>query len=409
MQTITIVYTILFFFGIYFLMLFVLLSTRNKKLIHEYLPLKTFPHISVIVPAYNEESTIIGTLKAVISVDYPENKKEIIVINDGSTDNTEEVIKEFMKSHSQIKLLNKSNSGKADSLNQAVKIAKGELIAIVDADSFPRRDSFQKMIGFFEDDEKIAAVTSRILVKNRKNFVEYFQDFDYTVIAWDRKILDFINCVYVTPGPLSIYRKSVLTKVGGFDKKNLTEDIEITWNLLSKNYKTKMAYSAETRTLTPDNFRQWVKQRIRWNLGGWQTLFKYKKFFFKGETFFGYFIMNYMLMTFFLSLIGIMLLLRFIIIKSKLYFFSIPFILKGYNPFLFIRFNFSLTILLILGLVFFIMSTIYYKYVIKDTEMESKGILNILIYTLIYRTLYIIPFIMALFKLLRGDIRWYTK
>jgi cellulose synthase/poly-beta-1,6-N-acetylglucosamine synthase-like glycosyltransferase len=72
-----------------------------------------------------------------------------------------------------------------------IKIAKGELIAVVDADSYPSQDSLKKMVGYFEEDSNVAAVTSRVLVKNRKNFIERYQDLDYRVIAWSRKIMDF--------------------------------------------------------------------------------------------------------------------------------------------------------------------------------------------------------------------------
>ncbi len=409
MEGITITYIVLFFFGIYFLMLFVLLSWRNVKQVFFYPQAKIFPPITIIIPAYNEEESILDTIKAVINLEYPSEKKDVIIVNDGSTDKTREVIEKFIKKKKGIFLLNKANSGKADSLNAAIKLAKGELIAVVDADSYPKKDALLKMAGFFEQDKNVAAVTSRVLVKNRNNLIEKFQDFDYEIIAWDRKILDFINCVYVTNGPLSIYRKDLVKKVGGFDPKNLTEDIEITWNLLSNNYKTHMSYSAEVYTTVPDNFIQWNKQRVRWNLGGLQTIWKYRKFFMKGETLFGYFVMSYIFMSFILALIGFIMLARFLIIKLKFFALLIPLFFKGYSPSLSLNLSIYLTLVFILGIIFTFLSILYYKYLIYKGDIKKKSMFSLLVYIFIYRTLYIIPLVISLYKLIKGDIRWYTK
>jgi cellulose synthase/poly-beta-1,6-N-acetylglucosamine synthase-like glycosyltransferase len=290
----------MFFFGIYFLLLFVILHFRNGNLLYLYPKPKKFPSISLITPAYNEEKSLAETIKALLNVDYPKEKKEILLVNDGSTDKTLAIMKKFAKKYKEIKILDKANSGKADSLNQAIKMAKGELIAVIDADSYPAKDSLLKMVGYFEEDEKMAAVTSKVLVRNKKKFIEKFQDVDYRVIAWSRKILDYIDCVYVTNGPLSVYRKSIVKKVGGFDTKIITEDIELTWNLMSKGYKTKMSYSAIAYTSVPSSINSWIKQRIRWNIGGLQTLKKYRSYFLK-ENLFGYFVITYVSLSFVLS------------------------------------------------------------------------------------------------------------
>ncbi len=412
MNALTITYVIIFFFGIYFLFLFILLYYRNKKALYDFPKPSKFPSITIITPAYNEEKSIAGTLKSLLELKYPEGKKEIIVANDGSSDKTAEIVKEFMEKHKEIRLINnKKNLGKAGSINKAIKLAKGELIAVADADSHPEPDALHKMVGYFEEDEKVAAVTSKVWVKNNNGkFIERFQDVDYVVIAWSRKLLDFINCVYVTNGPLSVYRKKYVEEVGGFDIKNITEDIEITWNLLSHGYKTKMSYSAKVFTVVPNNLKGWIKQRVRWNLGGFQTLNKYRKFFLRNsENLFGYFVISYVSLSFFLALVGFFLLLRFFYLKISPFIYSLPFILQGYNPFMFIEFNFSLTLLLIFGILFLILSIMYHKCVFAESELKNRSISRILIYTFIYRPLYLIPLILSLYKLARGDIRWYTK
>lgn len=402
-------YSIMFFFGIYFILLFVILHFQKGKYLYDYPKAKKFPSVSFITPAYNEEDSIIETLKSLLKVDYPEGKKEIIVINDGSTDKTKEVIEKFIKKHPEIIFLDKKNSGKADSLNKAINLAKGELVAVVDADSHPVKDSLKKMVGYFEEDEKMAAVTSKVLVKNKNNLMEKFQDIDYVVIAWTRKILDFIDCVYVTNGPLSVYRKSLVKKIGGFNTKVITEDIEITWNFLSKGYKTKMSYPAVAYTKVPSTLSAWINQRIRWNIGGLQTLDIYKKFIFRGKNLFGYFVITYVSLSFILSFLGIFLLFRFLYFLLAPSLVSIPYLFQGYNPFIYLDFYFPFTILLILGLSFLGLSLIYHKIALKNSDLEKKGIITIFKYAFFYRALYMIPLIVSLYKMARGNIGWYTK
>lgn len=400
MDWMRIVYLILFFFGIYFLSIFLIIHIKYRKRMLRYPVPTRFPLVTFLIPAYNEEKNIENTINAIKNVDYP--KKEIIVINDGSTDNTLNIIKKIRG----IKILSKKNSGKANSLNQGIKIAKGELIAVTDADSYPAPDALRKMVGYFED-ENVGAVTSRVLVKNKKNFIEKFQGIDYAIIAWGRKTLDYVNSVYVTNGPLSIYRTKILKKIGGFDPKNITEDIEVTWHMLSKGYKTKMSYSAEVYTTAPSTLKRWISQRVRWNLGGLQTIYKYRKDVFSGRNIFGYFVIPYVALAFGLAVLGSLFLLSYIIKKIYFYISSLPYILQGYNIFKYTNFSFGISFIFVLGMIFLTLALIQYKIALK--KYENQKIINILIYVLIYRPLYIIPLFISIYKLIKRDIRWYTK
>ncbi|MBI5804342.1 glycosyltransferase family 2 protein [Candidatus Pacearchaeota archaeon] len=410
MNILTAIYVVMFFFGILFVTIFLELHLRNKKRINDYPKPTKYPTISFLVPAYNEEDSIRNTVEALMNTTYPNEKKEIIIINDGSKDKTEEIGKSLEKKYKGIvKLLSKKNSGKADSLNQAIKIASGELIAVTDADSYPKPDALEKMVGYFEE-ENVSAVTSRVLVKNKKNWLGRYQVLDYSIIAWTRKLLDFVDSVYVTNGPLSIYRKSVVEKIGGFDPANMTEDIEITWHILSEGYKTKMSYSAIVYTTVPEDLKTWIKQRVRWNLGGIQTLYKYRKFVFrKPGNLFGYFVIPYVGLSFVLAIVGFLLLTRFIWIKGSFYFYSVYYAFRGYDLLNQLGFDIYLTLLIFLGLIFFAMAIWHYKLGFKTSETGNQKILRILSYTMIYRPLYIIPLIQAIYKLARRDIRWYTK
>lgn len=404
---ITAVYLILFFFGIFFIVIFIILHQRNKKYLFTSPEPKSFSYISFLVPAFNEEKTLESTVKAIINIKYPQGKKEIIIINDGSKDKTLEIAKSLSEKYSQVKVLDKKNSGKADSLNQGIKMARGELIAVTDADSYPKEDSLMKMIGHF-DDKKVAAVTSRVLVKNKKNWLCRFQVLDYSIIAWTRKLLDFVDSVYVTNGPLSIYRKSVARKIEGFDSKNLTEDIEITWHMLSEGYQTRMSYDAIVYTTVPEDLKTWINQRVRWNLGGLQTVKKYWRSMFKKGAF-GYFVIPYVTSSFILAIIGFLLFARYIWIKGNYYIYSFFYSLQGYDYWKYFEVSISLTVLLILGITFFILAIFYYKLGFKNSQTGNKSVLNILSYSFFYRSLYVIPLIIAIYKIIKGDLRWYTK
>jgi len=409
MNPITIIYLVMFFFGMFFTLMFIILHNRYRKKLYFYPRPKRFPTISFLVPAYNEEKNILNTINSLIKLRYPKDKVEIIIINDGSKDNTLEIVRKLEKKYSYIRILNKKNSGKPDSLNQGIKIAKGELIAVVDADSYPNKDALVRMVGYFEE-KGVAAVTSRVLVKNKKNYLEKFQILDYSIIAWTRKLLDFVNSVYVTNGPLSIYKKDVVRKLGGFDLNNLTEDIELTWHILSEGYKTRMSYSAIVYTTVPDNLKEWINQRVRWNLGGIQTVRKYwKSMFNNSENMFGYFVMPYVSSAFLFAIIGFLLLTRFLLIKGSYYLVSSFYLFQGYNPLRYFEFSFIPTTLLFLAGLYMVLTISYYKIGFLNSETGNKSVLKMFAYAAVYRSLYIIPLILAFYKLGKGDLRWYTK
>src|SRR3989344_6927987 len=254
MEFITGLYLFVITISIYLYSLFLLLLFKNRKdLFSHSLSKENLPSISILIPAYNEEKTIAGTIESVMNLDYPEDKKEIIVLNDGSTDKTKEIASVFKN----IQVITKPNSGKADSLNFGINIAKNEYIGIVDADCYHERDALLKVMNCFKEDPNIEAVTSAVRVQNQKTMLGKLQVIEYTLIAWARKLLEYINSVYVTPGPLSVYKKKTLQELEGFDSKNLTEDIELAWRILRRKHRIKMCLSARVYTVVPEKLNQW--------------------------------------------------------------------------------------------------------------------------------------------------------
>ena len=198
---------IIFFIAANCLWVSLYFSFRNKK----YSKTRRKPLVSILIPSYNKADVLGRTIKSVLNLDYP--KKDIIVIDDGSNDRTKELCKTFLKKK-QIRLLShRHNLGKAEALNNGIKLAKGEIILTVDADSFPERDSLKKLVPYFAD-PKIGAVAGVIKVKNSSKLITMFQRLEYFQMAFQRLIQGFFSSVLVTPGPLTAYRKSALRDAG---------------------------------------------------------------------------------------------------------------------------------------------------------------------------------------------------
>jgi len=380
------------FISLYFLSFFLLLYIRNRKTIFDAPKITKKYSISVLVPSFNEAKTVEDTVKAIFSSEYP--IKEVIVLNDGSTDNTKEVVEKLLKKYKRLKLINKKNSGKADSLNQGLKIVKTDLVAVVDADSYPAKDSFKKLVGFF-DDKEVGAATCVFVPRNRKTFIERLQTIEYNVIAFTRKLLDYVDGIYVTPGPLALYRRSILVGMGGFDPKNMTEDIEATWHLAALGYKRKMCLDTHATTTVPIRVRQWYKQRKRWNLGGLQCIAKYKKCFLQ-RGMLGFFILPFFILQLFLGLLGLSV---FVYVNSRRiiekYLFTVYSIQVG-SPLLTMNdlyvtpsfLNYLGIMLIVTGAVF----TILILSVMKVGMLKRQNIFNIVFYLIFYLSAY--PFIM---------------
>ncbi|MBW2977468.1 glycosyltransferase family 2 protein [Candidatus Woesearchaeota archaeon] len=241
--------------------------------------LKNYPAVTITIPAFNEERTISKTLRSVLNLSYPKNKIEILVVNDGSTDKTVEIVEVFSKKYKNIKLINQKNKGKAAALNTALKIASGEFFACLDADSTITKRSLALMLPHFSQ-KKTAAVISGLKVNNAKNTYEKLQRFEYILAILMRKLKASINTLAMTPGVLSIYRTKVLKKVGKFDRKNMTEDFEIAMRLKYFGHDINIEPSSFTYTNVPNTFSSFFRQRVRWFRGFIYNHLKYKEMFF---------------------------------------------------------------------------------------------------------------------------------
>jgi cellulose synthase/poly-beta-1,6-N-acetylglucosamine synthase-like glycosyltransferase len=285
--------------------------------------------VTIAVPAYNEEKTILRTLKSISRISYPKDKIEIIVVNDGSSDNTEWIVRQYSKAHGNIKLISKRNEGKASALNSALGAASGDFFACIDADSTITKNSLNLMIHHFSE-PKTAAVISALKVNNAKNIYEKLQRFEYILAILMRKLKASINTLAMTPGVLSVYRTKVLRKVHGFDKGNITEDFEIAMRLKYYGYDIKIETDSITYTSVPKTFKTLLNQRIRWFRGFILNHLKYKDMFFnKRYGLLGYFQLPLNILGIF-SLLITMAIITFFGISKIIEFFIRVFRIEGY-------------------------------------------------------------------------------
>ena len=326
-------------------------------------------------------------------------------MDDGSKDGTAEAARK-----EGVTVLTKENAGKAAAVNYGICLAKGEIVGVVDADSYPDAGGLLFMVPYFED-EKVAAVTSSVLVKDARNYLERLQEMEYLLIAWGRKLLDYLGSVYVTPGPLSLYRKTALLKVGGFDEKILTEDIEVAWRLHRAGYKVRMALNARVYTKAPRSFRKWWDQRLRWDVGGLQTVNKHKEALFRRSYgMFGLFIVPFFSVSILLSLVGLALFAYLFTTRLADYSVYSYYAWKaGINPLDYYSLSFIPNVFTVLGVLGFGLSLIYLVTGLRamGKEIRPQTAVDMFVYLVPYLFLFPILLIHSFWRLaVYGKQKW---
>jgi cellulose synthase/poly-beta-1,6-N-acetylglucosamine synthase-like glycosyltransferase len=237
-----------------------------------------FPTVSIVVPSYNEERTVAATVKSLLKLNYPKDKLSLVLVDDGSTDKTLKVLRQF-KNHPQIRIIAKENGGKHTAVNLALKSIDTDLVGCLDADSFVNPDALEKIVMHFED-ETVMAVTPSIKVHEPKNILQYIQKTEYSWSIFLRRMVSSLGALYVTPGPFSIFRVSVFKDLGDYRHAHMTEDMEMAMRMQKNGYKIVNAHSAHVYTVTPATLRTLVKQRARWTYGFINNGYDYREMFF---------------------------------------------------------------------------------------------------------------------------------
>lgn len=234
------------------------------------------PLVSVVIPAWNEEVGVIRTIDSVIDNGYW--NIEIIVVDDGSTDNTARVVQELVDTYPEkIHLITKQNGGKSSALNTGIAHANGLLILTLDADSFIKPGSILKMVGALSNNEYGVAI-GEVVVGNTKTWLGRAQHYEYTLGFHIKRAHHVFDSAYIFPGALTMFRTSVLQEVGSFTDYSSTEDLDISMRIKMAGHKIVYVDSATCVTEGASTLKGLLNQRTRWRHGYLECLIHRKEF-----------------------------------------------------------------------------------------------------------------------------------
>ncbi|MDF2052563.1 glycosyltransferase, partial [Arthrobacter sp. Cr_A7] len=280
----------LFWFGIgsltiltfLFVVLAIVNNRRQKKRRWEEIAESEWPLVSVILPVFNEELVVAKTLDALQASDYP--RLEVIAINDGSTDSTLAVLREYAESWPGLRVLDQANGGKSAASNYGIEEARGEIVVTLDGDTLFEPQTIKMFARHFlapRNGKEVGAVAGHVKVGNRRNIVTAWQSLEYlSGICVTRMAEGLMGAISIVPGACAAWRREALLKAGGYSHDTLAEDADLTLSLQRLGYSIVQENEAVAWTEAPLTFRGLFKQRLRWTYGNFQTLYKHRRMLF---------------------------------------------------------------------------------------------------------------------------------
>ncbi|HTK33561.1 MAG TPA: glycosyltransferase family 2 protein [Candidatus Paceibacterota bacterium] len=267
------------FMSLYFEMFMLITYFEHRKSLHKLrtttAPLHPdLPGVTIIVPCFNEETTAVKTIESLLALEYPREKLHIMAINDGSTDGTALALAKY-NNHPQIEIIHKENGGKHTVLNMGIARATTPFVGCLDADSYAKPDALVRIMKQFENPTVMAVVPSLHIYKP-DTIIQRMQKTEYLIGVFLRSILAELRALYVTPGPFSIFRKSVFEQIGYYRKAHNTEDMEMALRMQSHGLTIASAHDAVIYTSSPRTPKKLYKQRVRWTSGFLHNLRDYR-------------------------------------------------------------------------------------------------------------------------------------
>ncbi len=244
------------------------------------------PFVSVLSPCYNEEKTLRNAVIGLVDQSY--SNMEVIIIDDGSKDNTKEVGEALAKEYPNlVRFYRKKNGGKANALNYGLSKARGSIIVSMDADAIFERDTVKHLVSSFQD-PTVMAVSGNVKISNRDNFLGLSQTMECIVgLQLQTRSFSELGCIQVIPGSLGAFRRWMLEDVGGFPNDTIVEDMDLTIMLQERfwryGYRIVFNNRAVSYVEEPENFKDFLKQRYRWMYGWFQVQDKHRQAFFNPE------------------------------------------------------------------------------------------------------------------------------
>ncbi|HEY5805826.1 MAG TPA: bifunctional polysaccharide deacetylase/glycosyltransferase family 2 protein [Candidatus Saccharimonadales bacterium] len=237
------------------------------------------PEVSVIVPAYNEAAVLEKSVRSVLASRY--KNFEILIVDDGSRDNTLQVAKKLASKYPKVKVLHQRNQGKSAALNNGVKHAMGEILICIDADTVFTRSTIWRLTRHFYD-ARVGGVAGYVRVGNIRNLLTRWQAAEYiTSIALERNAQAFLGAITVVPGACGAWRREAIQAVAGFSGSTLAEDCDIALSVHQAGYAIVQDTTAMSYTECPLTLKDLAKQRFRWLFGNIQSHWKHRRMFFK--------------------------------------------------------------------------------------------------------------------------------
>lgn len=250
--------------------------------------LEEYPFVSIMVPAHNEGIVIEKTVRSLLSLDYPAERYEVIIINDNSSDNSAQILKciQDEKPAVTLKVINTDavtgGKGKSNALNIGFNISKGEYLAIYDADNTPEKKALKYLVVTLSRNEDLGAVIGKFRTRNKSyNLLTRFINIETLFFQWMAQAGRWkLFKLCTIPGTNFLIRRSIIEEIGGWDTKALAEDTEISFRIYRMGYKIMFMPKAVTWEQEPQTFKVWFKQRTRWVKGNIYVIFKDIKYLF---------------------------------------------------------------------------------------------------------------------------------
>lgn len=239
----------------------------------------------MIIPARNEEKTILRNISSVFNSNYPKDKLEVILANNGSKDKTVKIIRDFKKLNNfkNLKIITENKPDKAVVLNKALKQGvKGEFVMCLDADSYLDKNSLKNAAFYFKD-KRVMALSSNVKIIDNGKLLNLIQKFEYIICYQMKRAQTVFNIEYIIGGIGSTFRKSFLKKVGYYDVNTVTEDIDLTMKIIKDgNKQNRVIYGSDVIAYTEScvTVKDLLRQRFRLKYGIYQTFFKNIRMFF---------------------------------------------------------------------------------------------------------------------------------
>src|SRR3989338_10192495 len=259
------------------------LENRKKIIVRKgKIKLANYPAVTVVVPCWNEERTVYRTVQSLLNLNYPQDKLQIFLIDDGSTDSTWAILNKFAK-YPNIQIFRKENGGKYTALNLGLAHLETEFFGCLDADTLVDPESLSRIMSYFEGDPTVMAIAPSVTVYNPKNFLQNAQKVEYFMGVYLKKMLGFLWAINVTPGPLTIFRKKVFDDLGPYRHGHNTEDMEIAYRMQKNKYRIEHCNDAYVYTNTPTTIKKLYRQRLRWIYGFINNTIDYRSVLFKKQ------------------------------------------------------------------------------------------------------------------------------